>query len=144
MRYVPRDHSRTKDLSRSAAIWALGNLHAGAPDSSLGDALISRILDTNDNPFESPLVKQMAVVALVRMKASEFGAELKGSLSLHKQASSVDLATRWGVRELTGEELPPPEPRKFPQGRWFLEPLDPVTVAPEFGPGRSFNRQPTD
>ncbi|HTI49914.1 MAG TPA: HEAT repeat domain-containing protein, partial [Planctomycetaceae bacterium] len=127
IQYVPKDVTRTMDLSRSAAIWALGHLHAGTPSGPVGDMLIARVRDSSLKPPESPLVKQMSVVALVRMKAVQYGAALKGSIALHAQASALDLATRWAVRELTGEELPAPAPLKYPEGAWFLEPLDPMT-----------------
>jgi len=124
MQYVPKDLTRTMDLSRGAAIWALGRLHAGAVNSPLADALIARVKDDSVKPFESPRVKQMSVVALVRMNATGYGPALKSSLALHTRASALDLATRWAIRELTGEELPVPVPQRFPDGAWFLEPLD--------------------
>jgi hypothetical protein len=128
MQYVPKDLTRTMDVSRSAAIWALGRLHLGTLSNPLGDALIARVLDDSVKPTESPLVKQMSVVALVRMNAVKYGPALKQSIALHPAASPLDLATRWAVRELTGEELPAPVPPRYPDGVWFLEPLDPPTV----------------
>jgi HEAT repeat protein len=124
MQYVPRDSTRTMDNSRGAAIWALGRLHAGTLDGPLADALIARVRDESLKPPESPLVKQMAVVALVRINAADYGPAVKKSIALHTPASALDLATRWAVRELTGEELPPPVPPRFPDGVWFLEPLE--------------------
>lgn len=121
--YVPKDLTRTMDLSRGAAIWALGHLHQGTPDVSLADALVGRIMDTSKKPFESPLVKRMSIVALVRMRADKHAESLKKSLSIHPPTSLVDLANRWAIRELTGETVPDPAPLKFSEGKWFLEPL---------------------
>ncbi|MFO1095805.1 MAG: phycocyanin alpha phycocyanobilin lyase [Planctomycetaceae bacterium] len=123
--YIPRDDTRTMDLSRSAAIWALGRLHEGTLDAALAGDLISRVMDTGDRPPECPVVKRMAVVALVRMKAVDQAMNLKSSLAIHQLASALDVATRWAVRELSGEELPPPTPLPYPDGTWFLEPLRP-------------------
>jgi HEAT repeat protein len=128
MQYVPKDPTRTMDVSRSAAIWALGRLHAGTLNGPLADALIARVQDDSVKPFESPLVKQMSVVALVRMNAAGYGPALKRSIALHTPASALDLATRWAVRELTDEELPAPLPPRYPDGVWFLEPLEPPLV----------------
>ncbi len=122
--YITKDITRTMDLSRSAAIWALGRLHVGAPDDSLSKPLIARVLDDSPKPYESPLVKQMSVVALARMKATDQGNSLKQSIPLHAPASPLDLATRWAIEELTGEKMPPPVPGRYPDGVWFLEPLE--------------------
>ena len=92
MEYVPRDNTRTMDISRSAAIWALGQLHLGTPDPRVADELAGRVMDNGDKPFESPIVKRMAVVALARMKATDQAPALKNSLGLHKQAFLVDEA----------------------------------------------------
>ena len=128
MQYVPKEGIRgERILSRSAAIWALGHLHAGTPNVSVGDALIARVLDDADKPREIPLVKQMSVVSLVRMNAVQYGRELKSSIALHTPATPLDLATRWAVRELTGEELPASALGRFPDGSWFLEPLESST-----------------
>ncbi|WP_157605191.1 HEAT repeat domain-containing protein [Schlesneria paludicola] len=128
LQYVPRDSTRSKDVSRGAAIWALGQLHEGNLDESLADALIDRVQDSGLKPPESPLVKQMAVVALVRMRATKYASDLKSSLGLHSPALPLDLAARWGFHELTGEQLPPAVPRTYPDGVWFLEPLTPSTA----------------
>ena len=125
MEYVPRDNTRTMDLSRSAAIWALGRLHLGTHDVALADALIDRVMDSGDRPPEGPAIKRMAVVTLVRMDAKEYAPSLKDSLALHQQGSALDVATRWAIRELTGEEMSPPSEIPYPDGEWFLEPLLP-------------------
>lgn len=127
--YVPRDVSRTLDFSRSAAIWALGRLHAGMLDEALADELLARALDESDKPPESLLVRQMAAVALARMKAPQYAQQLKNSIPDNVPALPYILAKRWAVQELTGEALPPPRPPRVPDGTWFLEPLDPSSDA---------------
>lgn len=125
LEYVPKEAIRgERILSRGAAIWALGNLHAGIPDTSVADALIDRVLDDADRPPEIPYIKQMSAVALARMKAVDYVSSLKQSITQHTPASSLDLATRWAIRELSGEEIPAPVPQRYPDGEWFLEPLE--------------------
>lgn len=122
MRYIP-DKDRSMDNSRSTAIWTLGHRYAGTPNEDLSEALIARVLDDSTKPIESPLVKQMSVVALSRMEATKYVPALKRSIALHVPASALDLATRWAIHRLTGEELSVPTPRRYPDGVWFLEPI---------------------
>lgn len=124
IKLVPKDVTRTLDLTRGAAIWALGRLKEGKPDSKLADDLIGRIQDDSPKPPESLTVKQAAAVAVGRMGAKEFAPALKNSLGINVPGSEVDLATRWAFQEITGETLPPPVPRKVPDGHWFLEPFE--------------------
>jgi HEAT repeat protein len=112
-------------LCRRAANWALGHLYEGNPDETVSEALIARVLDDADQPKEVEIVKYMAVLSLVRMKAVDQGSSLKASLSIHPEASALDLATRWAVLQLTGEKLPDPNPPVLSDGEWFLEPLEP-------------------
>jgi hypothetical protein len=88
------------------------------------NTLLDRIMDDAPIPRESLLVKQMSIVALVRMNATMYGTAVKQSIGLHPAATSLDLAARWAIRELTGETLPDPVPRRYPDGVWFLEPLE--------------------
>ena len=114
--------------SRGGAIWALGQLHFGVPDDNLSNQLIGRYLDDAANYPEHPLIKQVSVVAIARMDAKQQAEVLRKFLTPRPLPTPLGLATRWAVRELTGEEFPEPEPDSYPQGVWFLEPLD-VTSA---------------
>lgn len=122
--FVPKDTNRATDVSRSAAIWALGQINLGTPNESLANELIDRIRDDAIRPPESLLVKQMSIVALVRMKATSQSEALKRTLPVHQPGSALDVAVRWAVKELSGEEMPAPTPPKYPEGVWFLEPLN--------------------
>jgi HEAT repeat protein len=132
MRYVPKNVNRN-DLSRAAAIWALGRVNAGKRDSELESALSERIRDFEPQPSERLIVKQMSAIALGRMKASEEAPMLRDyATSLNTEAVAaanavstkrLELALIWAVKELTGEELPPAKPLIASQISWFLEPL---------------------
>ncbi|MEO1998574.1 MAG: HEAT repeat domain-containing protein, partial [Planctomycetaceae bacterium] len=125
-------------LSRGAAIWALGRLNEGTRDAEIEAALTERILDFEPQPTERLLVKQMCAIALGRMQAVDQAPMMRqyatsddvqiapsdSAPSDHSNAvMRLNLALRWAVRELTGEELPPPNPLTVGQGSWFLEPL---------------------
>ena len=79
MRYTPADSVLRKYIpkmsglhptTRSAAIWALGYLHADKPDNELATQLLERAMDNNPPIPEYPDVRRMAAVALGRMKAT--------------------------------------------------------------------------
>ena len=123
-------------LSRGAAIWALGRIYEGKRDAKLEADLEARIRDVAPQPLEISLVKQMSAIALGRMQAvdmapslrqiamsgtSDDAARVQSNATI--AAMRLKLALGWAVRELTGEELSPPEPLTFGQGSWFLEPL---------------------
>ena len=120
--YVPKDLTMIR--SRGGAIWALGQLHLGVPDDNLSNQLIGRYLDDQANYPEHPLIKQASVVAIARMDAKQQAEVLRKFLTPRPSPTPLGLATRWAARELTGEEFPEPEPDAYPQGVWFLEPLD--------------------
>lgn len=124
LQYVPKDLVMG-ERSRSAAIWALGWLHAGVPDKALGDALIARVLDPSIMPPEFFLVKQHCSIALARMKAVEHAPALRKIIETRTFHSHFGLGVRWAVKELTGEEMPEPQPQAIAQGVWFLDPLPP-------------------
>jgi hypothetical protein len=122
IQYIPKVHIMG-ERSRSAAIWSIGRLMEGVRQQKVEDALIDRISDFAPRNPESPLVKQMCLVALARMKAVDRAPELRDLTATGVFPVKVALAIRWAVKELTGEELPPPQPRPADQGRWFLEPV---------------------
>ena len=122
LKYIPKDLTMIR--SRSAAIWALGWLHEATPNESLCNQLMGRFSDISSKDPEDPLVRQMCVVGIVRMKGQDHALALRNSISGGTPPTPLGLATRWAVRELTGEELPEPEPESVSQGVWFLEPLD--------------------
>ena len=120
--YIPKEHY-IGDHSRGAAIWAIGRLKEGTRDSRLEDELSERIRDFADKQPETPRVKRMCVIALARMNAADQSPLLRGMVSRTQRPIELAVTLRWAVKQLTGEELPPPEPLSIEQGNWFLEPI---------------------
>ena len=124
--YIPKD-LLMGERSRCAAVWALGWLHAGDPDPSLGRQLIERI---NDNsplppPSESPNFKRFCIITLGRMKSVEYAAEFRLNLEKASSSDKFAFAKRWAVKQMTGEEPPNPVRDLARNGSWFLEPIPP-------------------
>lgn len=129
--YIPK-RVRMNNLSRGAAIWALGRINQGTRNPALEDALTERILDFEPRPSEVSIVKQMSAIALGRMQAVDHAKMLREFVlddSLFASSGSDDsgmrlrMALLWAVKELTGDDLPPPKPMTISQDSWFLEPL---------------------
>ncbi|HEY0980985.1 HEAT repeat domain-containing protein [Schlesneria sp.] len=120
--YIPK-HYPMGVQSRSAAIWALGVMPREEADAELEDALMDRILDFADRPPEMPEVKQMSAISLARMKSTSQAERLRGLAVNVPLSVELGVALRWAVKELTGEELPPPTPVPVPAEDWFLVPL---------------------
>lgn len=121
-KYVPKDFTYG-DLSRPAAIWALGHLHAGTPDEDLAKLLIARLTDTNPFPSETFPVKQMSAVSLARMKAVSQVPAMRQWLGAAGATGKGDPALMWALTQLTGEKFPDPPPMIVGKSGWFLEPL---------------------
>lgn len=118
-RYVPKS-IMFGEYSRGAAIWGLGLLLQGQPDEPLARQLMERANDIAGMPPELELVRQMCAIALGRMKASSQLESIKKLLGPEVDPDPVEVALRWAIREIAGEELPPPKPRVISQGGWFL------------------------
>ena len=123
--YIPKDLIMG-ERSRAAAVWALGWIHEGMPDNSLGKLLLERINDPSIMPPESLLLKRQAIITLGRMKAVDFAADLRIPVANGTPNDPVSLARVWAIKELTGEELPGPRPGSTGYGAWFLEPVIPA------------------
>ena len=123
--YIPKDLIMG-ERSRSAAIWALGWIHAGTLEESLGTLLVERINDQSMMPPESFLVKEHCIIAIGRMKGVKYAAEFRVPVEKETPNDRMSLARRWAIRELTGEELPPPIASEAGPGTWFLEPILPL------------------
>lgn len=122
MQYVPK-HPMMGSRSRGAAIWALGRIFEGKPDPEVEDALIGRLTDFDNKPPEIPLVQEMSAVAIARMKAVDQAPILNSIIRSISLPVRLGVAVRWAVKELTNEELPPPEPNPFREDNWFLRPV---------------------
>ncbi|MFW6336928.1 MAG: HEAT repeat domain-containing protein [Phycisphaeraceae bacterium] len=120
--YLPKDSFPSG--SRTAAVWALGKIHAGRPDPSLAGVLRGRLSDTNIMEPESIDVRAHAAVALARMGADGQAGVLRRFATGEESPDLLQAACRWGIEQLTGEPQPPLEPTEItPGGNWFLVPL---------------------
>ncbi|MSR58682.1 MAG: hypothetical protein EXS05_13685 [Planctomycetaceae bacterium] len=123
-RYIPKDYMMG-ELSRSAAIWSLGLLHAGEPDAPLARQLIERLIDPPAAiPPEMHMVRTMSAISLGRMRS---GSQLNSMRKFYEVILGNNYATfaiRWGVHEITGEWLADPPPPTESRSGWFLESLD--------------------
>ena len=112
------------EYSRSAAIWALGKLHAGQPDEALGSAIVGRVTEPFTGfPPEAMRVRHAGAIALGTMKSKSQAGQLR-AFSRQTGGNKLYLAIRWSLKEISGEELPMPGPLAVSKGGWFLEPLD--------------------
>jgi hypothetical protein len=121
--YVPKARE-LGILSRGAAIWALGHLHAGRAPADLGKAFTERLTDTTSTPPEDPLVRQMSAVGLGRMGIRDALPVLRRYADSEPPNSKLGASCRWAVESLTGEKLPPREADLQTHTGWFLEPLE--------------------
>ena len=127
--YVPKNPVMG-ELSRCAAVWSLGWLHAGDPDPSLGRQLIERVNDISILPVESSEVKRLCVISLGRMKSAEYAAEFRLGMEKATSKDKFAFAKRWALKQMTGEDFPEPTREIAANGIWFLEPISPK-VKPE-------------
>ena len=131
MKYAPAEQvlrqyiPKRKDwpLSRVVGIWALGHLHASKPDEELASLLIARLTDRDTFNPESQDVRMASALALGRMKAASQVEAMRNWMGPEINPDPVDMAIRWGLMQITGEELPPPLPPAGKLRSWFLEPL---------------------
>ena len=112
------------EYARGAAIWGLGLLHLGKPDEAMASAIIERVTESSAViPPERARVRLAGVISLGKMKAKSQAGALR-AFAPQALPNKLYMATRWSVNELTGQELPYPDPPTLSQGGWFLEPLD--------------------
>ena len=118
-----------KPFSRGTAIWALGWLHEGTPDNSLGDQLIGRVIDPGTFPPELDMVRQVSTVALARIKAVSQVEALRIYNTVRSPHGQTGLTLRWALFELAGDKFPPVPQLTISPGVWFLEPFEPSPKA---------------
>lgn len=129
LEYVPKQQL-LGERPRGAAIWAISSILEGTRNPPIEEAFSDRILDFNDITPESFFVKQMSMIALARMKAVDHAPMLRDMVPRFPSPPRLAAAARWSVKELTGEEFPPPEPPISRQREWFLEPLSEAAETP--------------
>lgn len=111
------------EVSRTAAIWALGHLHAGQPDAALVSELESRIQDVASMPPEVEPVRGMSAITLGRMEAKDSLPTLRMYDVPSGAADFTSAAVNWAVTRLTGEVYPKANTRVISESGWFLEPI---------------------
>jgi HEAT repeat protein len=121
-KYIPKSISMG-DYSRGTAVWALGHLQNGYPDDTLAAVLMERAKDYGGMPPDTELVRRMSSISVGRMKAVSQLAECRKLMDEMPDGDIVDMALRWTIHELTGEDVPQPEPPLRTDGIWFLTPL---------------------
>ena len=123
-RYVPKDLI-LGEMSRSAAIWALGHLHANQPDEALAKQMFERMTERPDaEPPELDRVRDMCLVSMVRMKTRTQWEPTRQALNRQGEVSRMYLLFRWATQQMTGEILPEPKPVFATRAGWFLEPIE--------------------
>lgn len=123
-RYVPKDLI-LGEMSRSAAIWSLGHLHANQPDEELAKQLFGRLTEpASAEPPELDRVREMSLVSLARMKSRTQWEPSRQFLAPRGDAGRMYLLLRWGTQQMTGEILPEPKPTIETRTGWFLEPIE--------------------
>jgi len=110
--------------SRTAAIWALGHLHAGEPEPELAGLLVGRLSDLNPMFPELEAVRQMSAVSLGRMRAEDTLPTLRRFLRDETVNTPVGYASAWSIHRITGEPIPEVSTATVPRMGWFLEPID--------------------
>jgi HEAT repeat protein len=130
-RYVPKIPA-LGELSRGAAIWALGHLHAGVSDEPLAVLMVERLTEPiGPFPPEVQRVRHASAISLGRMQSKSQTERMRAFLGPKVGIDPTSLAIRWAIHELTGELLPEPDRPTFSRSGWFLEPLDyKVRVSP--------------
>lgn len=126
-RYIPKDYDMG-ELSRSAAIWALGHFHAGKANEELAKQLYERLTDPGTMPPEMEGVRVMCIISMGRIKTRTQIEPLRKILAPKDPANYApdrrSMAFRWAMKELTGEEMPPPKQPISTLTDWFLIPLE--------------------
>ncbi len=122
-RYIPKDMTMGLQ-SRTAAIWALGHLHAGQPDEELAKLLFERLTDPSLFPPELESVRTMSVVSMARMKTRTQAEPTQNFLFGKGPPETMNLKIRWALQEMTGEKFPDLKPAIVTRSGWFLEPVE--------------------
>ncbi len=133
MKYQPANETLRKlvpknagpSLSRHAAVWSLGHLHDGTPDTGLASQLLGRINDTQGMEPEDDQVRFQSVIALGRMKATSQVSALQRLASGPDATTHLGAAARWSLGQITGTQPPEPSPPPVVYiGGGFLEPTN--------------------
>lgn len=122
--YVPKDLI-LGEMSRSAAIWTLGHLHANQPDEGLAMQLYGRLTEPSSaEPPEWDRVRDMSLVSMVRMKTRTQWEPIQQALGPREDSDRMYLLFRWATQHMTGKILPEPKRTVATRTGWFLEPIE--------------------
>ena len=108
--------------ARTAAIWALGWLHAGKPVPALVGAFVDRIVVVPLGPVDDIRVRTMSAVALGLMKAKEGLPTLREYYGDKQSSFDLVIACGWAIEQITGEAVPRVT-KEQAQRNWFVAPL---------------------
>lgn len=121
-KYIPKN-KRLHPTARSAAIWALGLLHAERPDVQLADQFLERLVDIfNPMEPEEPEVARMSAVSLGRMKSAHTLTELQAMQQRLGLQHPIGYASAWAAQQISGEPIGELKPIVERQLDWFLTP----------------------
>jgi HEAT repeat protein len=121
--YIPKIRENGY-YSRGAAIWALGQFHSQTAPEDLSGQFVERLNDTKDVfNQELDIVWRMSAVALGQMRAGSELPALQQRLQETHSHDPVAYAIRWSIHQISGEDLPQPDPIRRSRSGWFLEPL---------------------
>jgi HEAT repeat protein len=107
---------------RTAAIWALGRIHAdGAPDDLASDLRARLVADGSS-------IRAMAAVSIGRMKVGSAAPDLRSYSEVESEDIVVRRACAWALGQVTGAPITwPPFPsstRERWHTGWFIEPIE--------------------
>lgn len=110
--------------ARAAAIWALGKIYSGQPESELIAAFSGRLTDYDPLKLEDDRVRRMAAVSLGRLGSKQGLPALRTAYKRDTPHTHIGASAAWAIERITGETLPTPEPHTNTVMGWFLEPVE--------------------
>lgn len=100
-RYVPKQSQKMQPVTRTPAIWALGQIWKGRDDSGLEAALAARILDMSMVDPEDDCVKYTCALALGLMGTKSSIGALKSAP--YDASHPIGYAIRWALEQIGPE-----------------------------------------
>lgn len=121
-KYIPKNLTLGAN-ARPAAVAAMGKLYEKNPDEELVKQLLKRFSD-RESMIEPELdeVIHMCSIAFGRMKATQTLPFLEKDYPGGTPTGGFDLAAAWAIREITGQEYPPPHVLTKYKSGFHLEP----------------------
>lgn len=121
-RYVPKNYDYG-ELSRGAAVWALGYLHEAEPDDELAAQFMARATDFNPLMPELDIVQAMSIISIGRMHAASQLSALHDMVGPIVDNNFREYEIEWAIEQISGQTLPrAPQAVRIRDG-WFLQPL---------------------